>query len=242
MIQALLGAVQFLTVLPVRSKTAPPGRSAVFFPLVGAWIGILGAVLLDFTRALVPTPIAALMVLGFWASLTGGLHEDAFADCVDAYRAGRPRDKILTILKDSRIGAHGAIGLILSTLIRWQALGTLALDPVIALAAAGGISRAGAVALAWTTPPVGSGSGFSFSATLTTFTALLAILQAALLGVWCGARLGTMVAAGAILIVVAARRYFLLRTGGVTGDGMGAVAHAVETYSLIVFTCRSCIS
>ena len=242
MIKALLGAVQFLTVLPVRTSTAPPGRSAAFFPLVGAWLGILGAALLDWTRTQVPFTVAALLVLAFWALITGALHEDGFADCADAFRAGRPADKILAVLKDSRIGAHGALALILSTLIRWQALSAIVAEPAPALAAAHGLSRAAAVGLAWITPPAGSGLGYFLSKTMTTPAALVAIMQGALLCAWCGGRMGVILAAGTVLVVLLARRYFLLRIGGVNGDCLGATAHVVEMFCLVLFSCRRCIS
>jgi adenosylcobinamide-GDP ribazoletransferase len=242
MIKALLGAVQFLTVLPIRSGTAPPGRSAVFFPFVGAWLGILGAAVLDWTHAAMPITIAALFVLAFWATITGALHEDGFADCADAFRAGRSPERTLAILKDSRIGAHGALALTLTTLIRWQALSAMAVEPVPALAAAQGLSRVAAVALAWITPPAGSGLGFALSNTMTTPVAVIAIVQGALLAAWCGGRLGAILAAGTAVIVLGARRYFVARIGGANGDCLGATGHVVEVFCLAVFTCRNCTS
>jgi adenosylcobinamide-GDP ribazoletransferase len=242
MIRALLGAVQFLTVLPVRGAPASPGQSALFLPLIGAWLGIVGAAILDQARMYVPAGLAALLVLSFWALITGGLHEDGFADCADAFRAGRRRDVILAILKDSRIGAHGALALVLLTLLRWQALTSIAADPVTSLAAAQGLPRAAAVALVWITPPTGSGLAFGLSNTMTTPIALGAILQGLLLALWCGGRPAAILIAGAAVIVVAARRYFMLRISGVTGDCLGATAHVVEIFCLVVFTCRSCIS
>ena len=68
MIARLLGAVQFLTIVPVRGEITPPGQCAAFFPLIGAALGALGGVLmLSAGYALVPAPLAALLVLGFWA-------------------------------------------------------------------------------------------------------------------------------------------------------------------------------
>src|SRR3954449_4276988 len=117
MIARFLGAVQFLTTLPVRRATASPGRCAVFFPLVGAAMGSAGGLLLYALRNVMPPSLAALLVLSFWALLTGGLHEDGFADVADAFRAGRSREKMFAILKDSRIGAHGALAMILISFI-----------------------------------------------------------------------------------------------------------------------------
>ena len=243
MIRAFLGAVQFLTVLPVHTATAPPGKAALFFPAVGAIVGLAGAVVLEAARAQVPFTLAALFVLTLWALVGGGLHEDGFADCADAMRAGRPRERILEILKDSRIGAHGALALLLFTLIRWQSLSAIAApDLYAALAAAGGLPRSAAVALAWIAPPAGSGAGFALSQTLRTPVALAAIAQGVALAWWCGGRIGWVMASIAVIVVMAARRYFVARIGGVTGDCLGATAHVVETSCLVVLTCRSCMS
>ena len=178
MIRRLLGATQFLTLIPVRGQTAPLGQSAIFFPLIGAALGAAGGVGLHFLSGFFPQALAALLVLGFWALITGGLHEDGFADVVDAFRAGRSPEKIHAILKDSRIGAHGALALILITLVRWQALSSMTGEPVRALAATLAASRASLVVLAWISPPAGSGLGYEFSRTLSTSVTIVVIIQA----------------------------------------------------------------
>jgi adenosylcobinamide-GDP ribazoletransferase len=241
MTRAFLGAIQFLTVIPVRTRVAPIGRSALFFPIVGAWLGIIVAAMLDAARGYLPFTLSALLVLALLAALTGGLHEDGFADCVDAFRAGRAPEKILAILKDSRIGAHGALALILASLIRWQALSAIVVDPVPALAAAVGISRASAVVLAWITPPAGSGLGAEFSRSLTTPIALAVILQGAALAFWPGTRAAAFLLSAALLAVLGARAYFVRRIGGASGDGLGAVAYVIETLSLVLFSCQPCM-
>lgn len=239
MIARLLGAIQFLTILPVRAHTAPPGQSALFFPCVGAALGAAGGLTLRALDGFVPHSIAALLVLGFWALLTGGLHEDGLADVADAMRSGRSREKILAILKDSRIGAHGALALILIEMARWQSLATLAAEPAPALAAVLSVSRASMVALAWISPPAGDGLGFIFSRTLTTPVALAVIFQALIFSFFSGA--ATLLLWGASLIVIGARFYFRRRLGGVTGDCLGATCLLVETWGLLLFACQRCM-
>lgn len=239
MIARLLGAIQFLTTAPIRARTASPGASAVFFPLVGCAIGAIGGVLLLALRQAVPPGIAALVVLAFWAMLTGGLHEDGFADVADAFRAGRPPERIHAILKDSRIGAHGALALILITLLRWQALTALAAPPVLVLAATIATSRAAIVALAWVAPPAGSGLGLEFSRDLTSACVLAALAQAGLVLFFAPA--GLLLAWGACLIVAAATPYFRRRIGGITGDCLGSTALLVETWGFTLYSCQRCM-
>lgn len=240
MIARLLGAIQFLTIIPVRRRTASPGECAVFFPLVGAVLGAAGGVLLLYAGyASIPRTLSALLVLVFWAVLTGGLHEDGLADVADAVRAGRSRERILAILKDSRIGAHGALALILITLVRWQMLTAMAAEPIRALTATFAVSRASLAGLAWISAPAGGGLGFQFARSLTTTNVILAILQAILWSYLSGA--GTLLIWGASIIVVSSSAYYHRRIGGVTGDCLGATCLLVETWGLALFTCQRCM-
>jgi adenosylcobinamide-GDP ribazoletransferase len=240
MIGRFFGALQFLTIVPVRFQTAPSGQSALFFPLVGAALGAAGGLLLEAGRGYLPFTLLALAVLAFWSLITGGLHEDAVADVADAFRAWRPPEKILEILKDSRIGAHGALALILLVAIRWQALASIAVDAVFGLAAALALGRAAVVALAWSTPPAGSATAAQFSRTLTTPVSLAAILQGIAFAFLPGAHTASFLLGGATVLLLLARRYFLRRVGGVNGDCLGATEQIIETWCLVVFTCRPC--
>jgi adenosylcobinamide-GDP ribazoletransferase len=239
MIGRLLGAIQFLTTLPVSGSTAPPGQCALFFPLIGAALGAVGAYVLIGLGDFVPVPVAALLVISVWSLLTGGLHEDGFADVADAFRAGRSPERMFAILKDSRIGAHGALALILITIVRWQALSAIAADPVRGLSAAFAISRAAMVATAWTTPAAGSGLGLDFSKHLTTASAVFAVLTALAFAAFAPA--GLLLAWLATVAVIGARAYFMRRIGGVNGDCLGAVSLVVETGGLVVLACQRCI-
>ncbi len=85
MIKRFLGALQFLTILPIPGDTAPASESAIFFPLVGALLGAsAGAILLTGN---------ALLVIAWLLIATGCIHEDGLADVADAFRAGRSREK-----------------------------------------------------------------------------------------------------------------------------------------------------
>src|SRR5437879_3990091 len=162
--RTLLGAFSFLTILRTPGEPVPPGRSAVFFPFVGAVLGAAGAGIYLAGSRVLPVSLAALATVAFWAMISGVLHEDGLADIADALRAGRTQERMLAILKDSRIGTFGAVAVVLSVLARWQALEHLATPRVIAVCiAAQAVPRAALVALAWVSRPVGAGLGLAFS-------------------------------------------------------------------------------
>jgi alpha-ribazole phosphatase len=128
--RSLLVAVQFLTRLPTpcvamgdeAERALILGRSAAYFPLVGALIGATTGATIRLAGQFWPIGLAVVIGLAFEALLTGAFHEDAVADFCDAFGGGWTRDDILRILKDSRLGSFGALGLILAVALRGSAV------------------------------------------------------------------------------------------------------------------------
>jgi len=234
--RTFLAAVSFLTIIPVTGKTVPPGRAAIFFPIVGAMLGAAGAGLFITASPAFPASLAALLTVTFWTVVSGVLHEDGLADVADAMRAGRTREKMLAILKDSRIGTYGAVAIVLSLVARWQALEHIPATHILAVCIlAQSVPRAAMVALAWTSRPSGDGLGLAFSSSLTTTGALIAIAQGLAASMLLGWRPGLLILAGAYLIIRGARAYFYKRIGGVNGDCLGATEQLLEIFTLVLF-------
>lgn len=237
----LRAAIRFLTIIPVRGGDAPPGQAAAFFPLVGAMLGAAGAGIYLLASSAFPVSVAALATVAFWIAISGVLHEDGLADVADAVRAGRTRERVMAILKDSRIGTYGAAAVLLSVIARWQALEYLATPRVVeTLIAAQAVPRAAMVAMAWCSRPAGSGLGFAFASSLTTPAAVVAMVLGAAAALACGWRPGLAMIAGSVLIVQGSRAWFYKRIGGVNGDCLGFTEQLIEIFILLMFACRSC--
>ena len=122
-------ALRFLTAIPV--PFLPPideraiARSMTAFPLVGLVIGGLGAVVGWLAWLLLGPPFHALAVVVTWTLLTLGLHLDGLADSCDALFSWRSRERKLEIMKDSRIGTMGALGLLTIFLLKIVAINKL---------------------------------------------------------------------------------------------------------------------
>jgi len=123
-----LMAVRLLTRVPVPNRFFPPGEdsatllraSAVYFPLVGTLVGLATAGVIAGAERFWSVWLAVLLGLTFEALLTGAFHEDAVADFCDAFGGGWNREDVLRILKDSRVGSFGVLGLTLGLLL-WAA-------------------------------------------------------------------------------------------------------------------------
>ncbi len=97
-------------------------KSRKYFPMIGWIVGSIAA--LSFWSFSFILPLSICIILSMIASvmITGAFHEDGFTDTCDAFGGGWTKEQILTIMKDSRIGAYGVIGMLLLVLLKYFAL------------------------------------------------------------------------------------------------------------------------
>ena len=88
-----LHAVQFLTRLPVgawvRFDAGALGRSTLYFPAVGALVGLLTSAVLLMAASVFPPGVAVLLAMLAQVCLTGAMHEDGLADSADGHLVSR---------------------------------------------------------------------------------------------------------------------------------------------------------
>ncbi|MBE3640656.1 adenosylcobinamide-GDP ribazoletransferase, partial [Mangrovicoccus algicola] len=123
----IAAALGLLTRLPVKVNTgfaiARGAGAAWAWPLAGLAVAVTaGGAGWIAQAAGLPATLAAGLVLGLQALLTGAMHEDGLADCADGLWGGWSRARRLEIMKDSHIGSYGVLALVLATGLRWQAL------------------------------------------------------------------------------------------------------------------------
>jgi adenosylcobinamide-GDP ribazoletransferase len=236
----LLAAFTFLTRLPLpgsgQVNAEILARSAVWFPLVGAVVGGVGALVLAGAGRIWPPVVAGALSLLATVVLTGAFHEDALADAADGLGGGRDRDRILEIMRDSRIGSYGAVALILVLSARLGCLAALIpLGGARALIGAHVLGRWSSLPLlAWLPYARAQGAGKPFVGAVTgwrlaTGTVLTALLLVPALG---PRALVAGLAAAATTAV--AGWYFRARLGGITGDCLGATNQVVELVTYLV--------
>jgi adenosylcobinamide-GDP ribazoletransferase len=146
-------ALQFFTRVPIPAwvgfEPAWLTRCVRHFPLVGGLVGLWSALVLGVASLWWPPSVAVVLCMAATVWLTGGFHEDGWADTCDGLGGHVSRDKALLIMKDSRLGTYGALGLMLMLLLQFVVLSELLTPavPDLAQAAKGGIHQ---VLLGWT--------------------------------------------------------------------------------------------
>jgi adenosylcobinamide-GDP ribazoletransferase len=240
-VDALRCAVGFLTRLPVGSHVASDAtlaRSLVFFPGVGALLGAVAWALGTLLAPSLPAPLLALLITAAWALATGALHLDGVSDVFDGLGGGRgDRRRTLEIMRDSRIGAHGAVALCLVLAAKVAAMAyLLTAGSLWALWAAPMASRWAAVPLVVFWPSArldGLGRAFNGAARPWHFLAASALAAAGLAAVG----VASVAAAGAAAVSALGLAVWMhRRLGGLTGDVYGAAIELAEAAFLVAAT------
>ncbi len=234
-------ALQFLTRLHFVKQdnwTAEDfGRSTRFFPLVGLVLGcIYMAAAFLLLNYLGPSAITGTLLLIMTIALTGGLHYDGFMDTMDGLLSGRSRERMLEIMKDSRVGSYGALAAMCLLLFQWSLINELSLEQAMAgmfvMPVIGRMAMVMVIASFPYARPEGMGKAFSEMADKKTL--LMAGAFTCIVVVPWG-----LVAISALVIGLLTAFCFghqaCSKLGGVTGDVYGAAELLTETAVLLVF-------
>ncbi len=234
-------ALRFFTRLPLPAAASAPldfNRIAWAAPVAGAVVGAIGATVLAVAERLgLPALVGASLATAALVAVTGALHEDGLADVADGFGGGRTHERKLEVMRDSRIGAFGAIALMLALILRVGALSAaLSHSPSTAAGAlilVAALSRAGALMpLALLDPARGDGAGAAAGRLATSSfaaacgIALVLALTIGLFTVGAGRALDAALggAVGAAAMTLLASR----QIGGQTGDVAGAAQQWAE--------------
>ncbi|MGE5398370.1 MAG: adenosylcobinamide-GDP ribazoletransferase [Chitinophagales bacterium] len=241
--KTLLLAFQFLTriPLPATGQLEPKdlGRCSAWFPLVGGFLGLLLVLVNFLVGRYLDHQVTAVLLVIILTALTGGLHLDGLMDSVDGLMGGRNQAQALDIMRDSRVGALGAIAGCLVILLKWAALFSLlsqAHSPwfydLILFPIAGRWAMTGMACFMRPARHDGLGSAFADGADVPQFlvATLIAVGLVWFAGSWRG--LYSLAAAGfaAILFSLWIKR----RLGGMTGDTCGAINEFGEATALLL--------
>jgi adenosylcobinamide-GDP ribazoletransferase len=233
-------ALQFFTRLPVPGWVGfEPGwlnHASRYFPLVGVVVAAIGAGVYALAALWFPAPVAVLLATAMTIYSTGAFHEDGFADMCDGFGGGASAERVMEIMKDSRIGAYGAIGI--GCLLALKCVTLALLAPAAAVAAlflAHPLSRLMAASLIWQQGYArAEGKAKPLAQKMSSTEFAIAALSAGLPALWLGmaghlswAAIGTGVLVSSLATAWMARN-FVRRIGGYTGDCLGAVQQVTE--------------
>jgi len=250
MLKNFINALQFLTIFTVSKKHQPEegdlARSIVYFPLVGFLIGVI-LVFSDqvFSWIALPHTIGNALLLLIAVLVTRALHIDGLADTLDGLMGGHDPASRLAIMKDSRIGTAGVLGIVFALLLKYLCLNNLDLfsdEKNAALLTMPILSRWSQTLMVFRADYGRErGMGGAFVGHLRASGLIAASAVAVGLSAWVIIRdlrtvvVALAVVAGTALLTFLGRQYLVRKTGGVTGDAIGAISEANEVLVLLIF-------
>jgi adenosylcobinamide-GDP ribazoletransferase len=240
---SFLAAIQFLTSLPVKIKREltpqQVGRATAWFPLVGLGIGGMLALLNWLLGFVLPQSVTNVLLITALVMVTGAMHLDGLADTCDGLAGHKPVEERWKVMRDSRTGAFGVIGIVLVLLAKYVALNsvpgawfyaTLVFMPVV--------SRWAMVYAVFAFPyarPEGLGTAYKQATRWPQFalaTVFTLAMGAALYPLY--AVTGFIIIGGVWILTTLLAFYFKHKFAGLTGDTYGAINEITEVVSLIL--------
>ena len=254
---AFLIGLQFLTRISIVKQTVWTeedfGGSVKYFPAVGAVLGIIYALAILIVTFIIsgnltvkfPMLLSAV-ILTLTVAMTGAIHCDGFMDSMDGLFSGRSRERMLEIMKDSRVGAFGVTSFVMLAILNFALLTELASGEILTLISAVYsmpiIGRLMMVIVIGAFPYARpEGMGKAFAQYTTKFVILTAALETLILLlpvlILSFDMLNSIITALALTLMFTLYfgRFSVKKLGGVTGDIYGAVEIISESIVLLAF-------
>ena len=248
MIRNFITALHFLTIVNVsRKHTIEEGdlaRSMAYFPVIGFLLGFL-LVNLDKAMAWIALPftIANLMLIAVSVLFTRALHIDGLSDTLDGLMGGHDHSSRLSIMKDSRLGTAGALGIFFVLLVKYLCLNSLFEgEKIAALLTAPALARWSQTLMVFKARyGRENGMGRAFVGHLRASGLAAASALAIVLSMFVVVRLDVRsvvlmfsLLCGVLFLTFIAKKYLVHKLGGITGDAIGAVSELNEALVLLL--------
>lgn len=235
-LQILFTAIMFYSRIPVPKNTGFSNemlnKATRYFPLIGIIVGAIGAAMFWALHLFLPMQLAVILSMATTIFITGAFHEDAFSDFCDGFGGGYTPERILEIMKDSRIGTYGAVAILLMLLTKFISILNLPVSQIpIILISAHAYSRFSSACLIYTSVYVRT-DALSKSKPIGKKGTKLSFMVAAFLGmfalIFIPFKAVILIILLSIVVFVIFRWYVIKKLGGYTGDILGALQQLTE--------------
>jgi len=212
-------------------------RTIFFLPFIGWFIGFIPFILFRLLHGSFPNPLLAVLIVTAMIWITGGLHADGWMDVWDGLGSSQTKDKMLTIMQDSRVGAMGVIGFTVLFAIKVTSLIALLTSNHIteALVYTPIVTRWGVLVVIFMFPYARTeGLGLMYKEWLTFDKLLLSFIW--LIPIFFFTPLAFFLLITTLTFMILSGLYFTKKLAGLTGDVYGWLIEGGEALLWIVLT------
>lgn len=238
--------IQFFTTIPIpitiKSDNKDFGKGLSLAPIIGLLMGLYLVVVYFVFKLIFPPIVVAIIILIAYVIISGGLHLDGLADSFDGLFSNRSRERMLEIMRDSRVGTNGVIVLVLVLLsnfilINWLISSELTFQTILKIilllpisGKIGSLIGAGVSNYA----RVGEGLGKSFIDFCGAREIAIGNAFAVIVFIICFGVNGFILSLSSMLSAVILTKFFTRKIGGATGDILGAVCELNQFIFLVL--------
>jgi adenosylcobinamide-GDP ribazoletransferase len=240
---SFLAALQFLTSIPVSLKrtlsSEQLGRATAYFPLVGLIIGGILAGLNWLLLYILPASVVNALLIAALVVITGAMHLDGLADTCDGIAGHKTVEERWRVMRDSRTGAFGVVGVALLLLVKYVSLNNIPDDIITAVLIFMPVASRWAMVYAiFAYPyarPEGLGTAYKNATRWPQFT-IATIIMVTIAGalVMLFSYTGLLLIPGIVIITMLLAMYLKHKFAGLTGDTYGAINEIAEVTALLL--------
>lgn len=237
-------AIQFMTRIPINInldvKREDFSKTVKFFPVIGLIIGLFEALIYLTSLKFFSNNIAAFFTILSHVIITGGIHIDGLSDSVDGIFSAREKNKMLEIMKDSRVGTFGALAIVFLIVGKIIFVSDIVTDlKIIAIILAPVISRTMNIFLMYKRKYARDteGMGDMFIGAISKTDYNIALFLGIIIPIIIGKLNGIVFFIFCFIFTILFRHYIEKKIGGLTGDILGA---SDELNELLIYI-LSCI-
>lgn len=232
--------MQFFTRIPINKaldiEEDDFSKGIVYFPMIGLIVGGLTYLVYYVSSLFFQDFVSFIFVLLTSTLLTGGLHLDGLADTCDGLFSARDKERMLEIMRDSRIGTNGALGMIFILGLKVALLLSVSKElllPAIVLMPVIGRTTMAVVMYKGKYAREGEGLGNLFVGKTSLSSTIISLFLAIMSIYFLLSYIGVVALALCILLAFYLRYTFTMKLGGLTGDLLGAINETTETFFLL---------
>lgn len=234
--------IQFLTRIPVNISLPCEKdnfrRASIFFPVIGLVVGGIQWGVYKLLENIIPIDAVIIIILIVGVIVTGAIHIDGLGDTCDGFFAFKGSDRIIEIMKDSRIGTYACIAMVMDLLLKYTLFSFIVPKFSVAIIAAPMISRCSVLFLGFkgkTAKSTGTGNFFIGNVGVVQFIIGL-VITLGVLALLMTPRYIVILLIAALTLSFAFNLFCEKRIGGLTGDTLGANNELVEILTLILIS------
>jgi adenosylcobinamide-GDP ribazoletransferase len=242
-----LASLRFLTIFPISWRCEHDGKyfqgGLFYFPIIGFILGLLNIILYSLIGSFFQQGVLAVIMVLVLGAVSGFLHYDGLADTFDGFFSSRPKERVLEIMRDSRIGAMGVVAIFAIMALKVMALAFLQSDAMVIVLLLMPLAGRVAIVVSMAILPYArmeNGLGSLFYSSTCKLAAMFTFFCLVITSLYFDMKVAAVIIFSFLALVSAYSLWCRRVIGGATGDTLGGICEISEAGVAVAISCLYC--